>query len=185
VTLQWGLFLKQLNLPPDQAARFLAIQTTVETKKENLYTSAEEAGESQSGPEIAAQVNQAYSEANRDVRALLDPTDYAAYKAYSQYNGTLILANNLAGDLPATDTLTDSQVGQLTQILGHASTVDKNGWIVYGTVNWAAAMPQAQAVLTPAQYDGLQALAAQKTAEWHLTQLAAAYAQGTAGQHSP
>lgn len=177
VSLQWGLLLKRLNLPPDQAAKFLAIQNAVETQKANILASAEEAGKSQSAPDVAAQINQAYGEANREVRTLLDPADYSIYKAYSQYNGTLILANNLAGNLPVNDALTDNQVEKLTQILGNASTVDKNGWIVYGTVNWAAAMPQAQVLLTPNQYDGLQSLAAQKTAEWRLSQLAAGHAK--------
>jgi hypothetical protein len=171
VSLQWGLLLKRLNLPPDQAANFLAIQTAVETKKSNILESADEEDKSKSAPDVVGQINQAYNEANQEVRSLLSPADYPVYKAYSQDNATLSLANDLAGNLPASDALTDNQVEQLTQVMGSASTSDKNGWIVYGTVNWAQAMPQAQAILAPNQYEGFQSLAAQKTAEWRLSQL--------------
>jgi hypothetical protein len=103
---------------------------------------------------------------------LLGNAGYDAYHSYYQVSNVLVLVTDLPNfTLAGTDPLTVSQDEQLTQIMAAASTRDKYGYAIYGTVDWSTVMPQAQALLEPAQYEALQSLQAQKTTYWQMMKL--------------
>ncbi|HVW22377.1 MAG TPA: hypothetical protein VHC86_14280 [Opitutaceae bacterium] len=169
-TLHWGLLLRRLNLSPDQAARFIAIQTRLDVRKVDIYAEADANGRYHSDPAVLAQVNAVYADADREQRALLSPADYAAYAAYCRYNSSLAMANDLAGELPPGDALSDDQLLRLSRILGDASS-EQNGFVVYGTVDWAAVEPQVRALLSPRQFAVYQSSALETAAARQLRRL--------------
>jgi RNA polymerase sigma factor (sigma-70 family) len=81
----------------------------------------------------------------------------AGYQQFHEYNKTVYVgevAIGLAGNLyDSTTPLTPQQGAQLTQIIGQNSTLPPNSGPPFpGTVNWAAVLPQAQAILSAPQF---------------------------------
>jgi hypothetical protein len=165
---KWGLLFRQLGLSSDQIDKFNAIQLQLEESRSDLAAFAASDGLSMTDPDIAALMREANHEATLDLRDLLGTANYAAYRAYSQNSSALTLVNDLPGVGAGNDPLSDSQTQQLTQILANSSIRDKAGWVIYGSVDWQTAMPQAQTLLTPEQYEAFQTLQAQKSAYWQM-----------------
>ncbi|HXB02968.1 MAG TPA: hypothetical protein VNV15_09155 [Opitutaceae bacterium] len=167
----WGPLFKQQGLSPDQIDKLNAIQLKLEEEKLDLSALAETEGVSMDDPDISAQAFQDRVEARHEIHSLLGNAGYSAYRTLWKNQSALMQANDLITAESATaDPLTAQQTGQLTQILADASTRDKSNFVVYGTVNWQTAMPRVQAVLTPAQYEALQVMQAQKAAQLKLQQ---------------
>jgi hypothetical protein len=167
----WGPLFKQLGLSPDQINKLNANQLSLEEKKLDLAALADSEGVSTDDPDIAAQAHQDWRDAGREARKLLGKADFHVYRTYLSNQPVLPQVNDLAAfEFSAADPLTASQAGQLTQVLADASARDKNNWVKSGTVNWQTAMPRVQAVLTPAQYEALQIMQAQKAAQLQIKQ---------------
>jgi hypothetical protein len=156
---KWGLFFRELGLSPEQAADFIAIQLRLEQTR--LDQAALGAG-ADPGPLQAAE-----REAAQEIRDLIGDDNLPLYKAYNHETGALTLVSDLphfsAGDM---EPLTPDQALGLAQILADASNHRPGGQVIYGTVSWEAAMPAAQALLTPNQFVALQLMASEKIVQW-------------------
>lgn len=168
---QWGLLLRRLALAPEDQDRLIAIECTYEAAKAQIHQEAADAGLTTSAPSYTAELHEAGADQTRDVRALLTPDEYSTFKAYSQQMSVVFLVTDLEKDELQTN-LPDSTASALIDILASASRRDAYGWVQYGTVDWSAATPQAQSVLTPEQFQGFQSLATRKAAQWQLDSVA-------------
>jgi hypothetical protein len=167
VYTKWGLLLRRLSLTPENQDRLIAIESTYEAAKAQIHQEAAEVGASTNSQPFAAEISEASADQTKDVRALLTPDEYAAFKAYSQQMSVVTLVSDLEKD-ELQSNLPDATASALIDILANASRKDSYGWIQYGTVDWSTAMPQAQAILTPEQFQGLQSLAGRKAAQWQI-----------------
>lgn len=161
---KWGLLFKELGLTPEQAAKFVGIQVRLEEARLDLVAQGIEASPAQPNPAAAAE-----HEAAQEIRDLIGNDNYATYKAYNQESGALTLVSDLphfsVGDM---DPLTQDQALGLAQILANASDRNSGGKVIYGTVDWQAAMPAAQAILAPSQFVALQLMESEKLVQWQM-----------------
>jgi hypothetical protein len=168
---RWGLYFRQQGMTPEQIAQFNGIQIRLEDAKLDLAAKALAENLSPDDPELADELAQANHEFYKDLTDLIGRSNYSVYKAYSQEGSVITLVNDLPGYISAdAQPLTDAQSLQLAQILADSSTKNSSGWVKYGTVNWGQAMPLAQAVLTPAQFEALQLMEATKLMAWQKDQ---------------
>lgn len=167
LTLDWGPFFRRLGMTGEQADKFTAIEVQFEMARIDLISQAQAAGTTLADPVYAELLHTEDHNTKADIRTLLGSTaNYDAFHTYSQNLGVAQTVSDLAGADPSiSDPMTGPQADQLTQILASASSKSRYGWALSGTVNWEAALPQAQAVLTPAQFAALQLLQAQQVAQ--------------------
>ncbi len=176
--------LKTLNLSPDQANHFQSLMAERQMSVMDAIAAARSQGITDRA-EMASVVQQATSQVDSQLQALLGPDGYNQYQNFVQTQPQRNQVNQLqlglisSGNAP----LQDSQVQQLTQILAQNSAGSAAGgtrgvfYAEFGGMGGAlgapvtgppiseAAVNQAASILTPAQVQQLQQMQQEQAAQ--------------------
>lgn len=147
--VRWGLLFQILGLTPDQVARFEELQQELTAHELQAYGAAAERRVSIDDPQIQAMEDDLDNATKSELRQLLGPDGYAAYRTYRHEDEVVPIVQELAAysDSP----LSVSQAAGLLQVLSAASERTASGEVIKGTVNLQAAIPQASALLNGSQ----------------------------------
>ena len=154
----FGSLYQSLGLTPAEIDAFEASLTSYVETLLDLRAVAASDGLDEAGPEIAALTKQANEELRGEQIALLGG---AGYQQLQQFERVLPLQNFVLGlarfsGFPP-EPLTEDQVQKLTAVLANASEGYQSGAPANpASVDWDAALAQAQGILTEAQFQRLK-----------------------------
>jgi len=149
---------RALNLTPDQIAKFDSLAVAHQEAIIDILSSAITEGLPLSDSSVRTLMQQENAQYQTSEQGLLGDS---AYQQMQQLNRTLPvtgIVRDVAMQAALTSTpLSGVQADQLTQILASSSGQYQNGgYAIPSTINWPAALGQAQAVLSPTQLAALQ-----------------------------
>jgi len=189
VAAAFAPLIKRLNLTPDQATQFQNLMAERQASVMDAIAAARSEGVTDRA-EMAGVIQQATSQVDSQLQALLGPDGYSQYQNYVQTQPQRNQVNQLqlglinSGNAP----LQDYQVQQLTQILAQGSPAAAGGGRgntffaefggagvmgppVSGPPISQDAVNQAAGILSPAQLQQLQAMQQEQAAQRQLFDL--------------
>ena len=158
LNVNFAPIFRALNLTPDQITKFDSLAVTHQEAIIDILSSATTEGLPLSDPSVRTLMQQENAQYQTAEQGLLgDP----AYQQMQQMNRALPvtgIVRDVAMQVALTSTpLSSAQADQLTQILASSSGQYQNGgYAMPGSINWPAALGQAQAILSPGQLAALQ-----------------------------
>jgi hypothetical protein len=156
VDLQAGASMHHLHLTPEQREKFKDMRVWAEQRMLDIYASADTQKLDQAG--VAQLLREEGVERMKKEAEVLGDLEQE-FRVYGRVQPARDYAEQLAAlsVYEGTPFSTD-QIESLTRILADNSKRKPNQWLEAGSVNWAAALPQAQAMLTPRQLELLRQL---------------------------
>jgi RNA polymerase sigma factor (sigma-70 family) len=161
--LRFSQLYRNLNLTPEQVARFEA--RWIESRQEgvDILAAAKSNGVAPDDPVIRTLASQGKEKYENDMRAILGETGFAEYQNYERsYPARDVVGGMLANLTFAGAPLSSDQMNQLTRAIAEQSVSYQKGGRVGergNDVNWPAVVAQAQQFLSPAQVDQVRAQA--------------------------
>jgi hypothetical protein len=154
----YGQMFRTLNLPPEEVTKFKSLAAAHMEAIVDILSSASTQGMQLNDPAVGTLMKDENTQFDAAQKSLLGD---AAYQQMQQLNRQMPVsgvAYNVATQVALTSTpLSTAQADQLTQILANSSTQYQNGgYATPNTINWPTALGQAQALLTPTQFQALQ-----------------------------
>ena len=150
---------RPLNLSPDQITKFDALGTQDQEARLDILSTAASQGLALDDPAVKTLMQQENTQFEANIKSLLGDTAFQQYQQVSRMQGVASIAFQAASSVSLTETpLLPAQADQLLQIMANACPQYQSGGVpTPNTVNWPAALAQAQGILTPVQYQALQA----------------------------
>lgn len=162
--LRFSQFYRNLNLTPEQVARFEARWIEGRQEGADILAAAKANGVDPNDPAIAALAKEGKLKYENDLRAILGEAGLAELQNYERgYAAREVVGGLLANLMFAGTPLSTEQVNQLTRTIAEQSAGYQKGERVAergNDVNWAGVIAQAQQFLSPAQVDQVRAQAA-------------------------
>lgn len=155
VAATYGPFLRRLGLPPEIQARFEALALQRDEKEMDLQAVATTQGLKPGDPVLQTLRRDALNDYEAGMKSLLGDDGYREYKEFERFSEMREMVNGVVGGsvMVAREPLTTYQAEQLIQIMANASPRFRNGGHATAwDLNWDIIDPQAQAILTPAQF---------------------------------
>jgi hypothetical protein len=158
LNVNFAHLFRVLNLNPDQIAKFDALASTHQDAIFDILSSASSQGIPLNDPAIATLMQQENAQYQKSQQALLGDAGYAQMQDANRALPVSGIVRGVASQVALTSTpLTTTQADQLTQILANSSPqYQSGGRASQGSINWATALGQAQAILSPGQFAALQ-----------------------------
>lgn len=170
--MRYGQLYRELQLTPEQIAKFEKIQTELKQAQADVWTLTANQGLPINGPDVARLTMEPYAQARKNLEALLGGTDLAKLDKYEAGNATRELVASLAGNVYFSDTpLTANQGSALTALIATNTATRKTAmkdegantiYTVRKETNWDSVTAQAAGLLSPSQLIALKQLAEQK-----------------------
>ena len=187
--IRYGQFYRNVNLAPDQVARFEARWVESRQEAADIFAAAQANGIAPNDPAIVALANRAKAKYEEDMRAILGEAGFGEFERYDRTYPARETVTGLLGNLAfAGAPLTRDQVNQLTLTIAAQSAGYQKGERVAERaqdVDWPAALRQAQPFLSPQQFEALRVHAAHAQASQHATELINLVSKPRAAQAEP
>jgi hypothetical protein len=165
----WGLLMAQLGLSDAQRAAFTDLLCRRQENDLLLEEKAKAEGVSEDSPAIAALDDAFLAKWRSELRDLLGPQGYAAYRSYYADRAVASVVTEFATEAMATDaTLSNQAALTVLHALGDASQRKPSGTAMTDTLDWKKARELVQPILSPAQYEVFDAIATAKESERRL-----------------
>lgn len=154
---RFGSFYRALNLAPDQIAKFENLLVDNYAEIMDAMASAKSQELENDGPAITAVMQQQADQLRSAQVALLGESGYEQLEELNRAAPMATIVNRVAFSVASSSSpLTGSQIDALTRILARASSGFQSGGPADpATINWEAAMDQAQSVLSDPQLAAL------------------------------
>jgi RNA polymerase sigma factor (sigma-70 family) len=159
LSMRYGQLYRELQLTPEQIARFEKIQTELKQALADVWTLAANQGLPISGPDVARLTIEPYAQAQKNLKALLGETGIAKLDKYEAGNATRELVATLAGNVYYSDTPLTANQGSALATLITANTEtrkiamkDEGAKTIYNLrkeTNWDSVTAQAAGLLSP------------------------------------
>ena len=172
LSMRYGQLYRELQLTPEQIARFEKIQTELKQALADVWTLAANQGLPISGPDVTRLTHEPTEQARKNLEALLGGTGLAKFNKYEDGNATRELVASLAGNVYYSDTpLTADQGSALTALITANTETKKipmraeganTIYTVRKETNWDSVTAQASGLLSSSQLIALKQLAEQK-----------------------
>jgi hypothetical protein len=130
INARYGALFRQLALSPDKLAQLKSLLADKLSTPIDVMAAASQQGiDPVRSPEAFRQLNQnAQTELDEKIKALLEPTGYAQYQSYLQTEPQRAVVNQLQQALSYTDTpLTAAQADQLVHVLAETAPSGSTG----------------------------------------------------------
>ena len=170
--MRYGQLYRELQLTPEQIARFEKIQTELKQAQADVWTLAASQGLPTTGPDVARLTMEPYAQARKNLETLLGGTGIGKFDKYEAGNATRELVASLAGSVYYSDTPLTADQGSALATLIAANTEtrktamkDEGANTIYTMrkeTNWNSVTAQAGGLLAPSQLIALKQLAEQK-----------------------
>jgi len=157
-TVQYGTFIRQLGLSPEQALDLDRILAAKEMREMDVYASGRAEGLATNDPALAALNREIEADTEKALRALFGDEGYALFQEHDRTAMLRLTVSSLAGAATAAGApLTQAQAEALVQILAESTPGYAEGRRVKASyVDWTAADPRIQTVLTPVQWEQIR-----------------------------
>lgn len=155
---RYGLIYQSLKLPPEQIEKLTDVFARQQQERFEIRAAARAQGLPDTDPEIMAMQQQVVEKANAEKAAVLGEDGTKQFDQLYQAITFVPMLNDMSSFVALSSTpLTTQQSADLLQILGNASTHDKtSGQAQPATLDWTAALQQAQGILSPPQLAALK-----------------------------
>ena len=152
-----GPFYQAQNLAPEQIERIETLITDHNAETMDTLIAANAQGLVGS-PSVNAMLKEQEGQFTAAATALLGEAGMQQFQNYQRAGAVENMVQSVANDVAMSSTpLSGPQAAQLTQILANASSsYQSGGEASQATVNWGAALAQAQGILSPAQFNSLK-----------------------------
>jgi hypothetical protein len=191
IPVRYGPFIRAQNLTPEQSARFSEAQLAADQRTLDIKAAAVAQGLPLDDPGIASLLKQSGQELQQAQTDLLGPDGYQQLTQYDRALPIRSFVDTLGGALAFTDApLTAQQADQLVQQLAGASSSYNEGGVAIpprmtyayqslmasqslapDPIDWDEVKPQAQASLSPSQFDLLNDAMQESLSTAHLFNL--------------
>ena len=155
----YGPLYQALGLTPAQIGAFENLLTAHRSDLRDLSIVASESDLGDSGPEIASLRQEENDKFRAALVALLGPAGFQQFEQIKRIMPVRTFVENLKlGNGLPTETIAGAQVQQLSSVLADASPSYRSGGAADpATVDWDAALPRAEGILSPTQFAALKA----------------------------
>jgi hypothetical protein len=150
---------RKLGLSPTQIDAFENLMTEHEEEVLDLNATASSQGIENSDPAVLAVRQQEDDQLRAAQIALLGDTGYGQLQQFARAEPVQEIVASVATTVALTSTpLSGAQAAELSDFLANSSSSYRSGdQADPATIDWDVALPQAQAILTDAQYEALRA----------------------------
>jgi hypothetical protein len=155
---RYGLIYQSLKLPPEQIEKLTDVFARQQQERFEIRAAARAQGLPDTDPEIMAMQQQVVDKANAEKLAVLGEDGTKQFDQLYQAITFAPMLSDMSSFVALSSTpLTTQQSADLLQILGNASAHDKtSGQAQPATLDWTAALQQAQGILSPPQLAALK-----------------------------
>jgi len=163
VAEQYAPLFRALNFTPDQIDKFETLSTQHTSTLVDIMFSANQQGVPLSDPAVTTLIQQENAQFTSAQQALLGDAGEQQLQQFNRAAPVMGVVRQVASAVAlSSNPLTAPQADQLAQILASSSSNYQGGGnATQGTINWPAALGQAQGILTPTQFAALQGQYAQ------------------------
>jgi RNA polymerase sigma factor (sigma-70 family) len=158
---RYGPLYHSLALTPAQVAEFERIRGDNVEAQSDIFREGLAQGLAKGDPIVQELIKQTNKRQDDSLRTLLGEDAVQQFQSYERTQPLRNVANTLATSVYFTDTpLTPKQADQLTQVVTESMS-NPPGSATLGAINWGKVLEKAQALLAPAQLEGLSTMVEQ------------------------
>ena len=167
MAIKFAHLYRAIRFSPNQIDGFESLAVQHEETETDIALTANAHGLSSNDAAIATLMKQEADRYQTAQQVLLGNSDYQQLQQLNREQPVMEFVNSIGVDVALTgNPLTDFQADQLSQILSNASSSYQSGGLAtQATINWSAALAQAQGILIPVQGIAFQAEAAKRQVE--------------------